>query len=175
MKACSVIGLSTAESAPSGLALNTKLTIKKVEDKCFELIIFFSSECLANFLIGEGRLESFLEDNPPVEANTNKLKNGLQDAKRYLKLVIGEDGRKAGIALDAFLLLAKLDYACGNYDESLDNFIKAELNTLSEKELTLRSLRILAESYAIKGLCLEQQGIKAPSKFKKAEKEAEMV
>ncbi|XP_037915615.1 tetratricopeptide repeat protein 7B [Hermetia illucens] len=132
-------------------------------------------ECLANFLIGEGRLESFLEDNPPVEANTNKLKNGLQDAKRYLKLVIGEDGRKAGIALDAFLLLAKLDYACGNYDESLDNFIKAELNTLSEKELTLRSLRILAESYAIKGLCLEQQGIKAPSKFKKAEKEAEMI
>lgn len=132
-------------------------------------------ECLANFLIGEGRLESYLEENPPIEANFTKSKTGLQDAKNYLKLVTGEDGRRAGIALDAYLLLAKLCYACGQYEQSLEGFVQAELNTLSEKELTLRSLKILAESYAIKGLCLENQGIKAPSKFKKAEKETEMI
>lgn len=38
-----------------------------------------------------------------------------------------------------------------------------------------RSLKILAESYAIKGLCLEQQTSKPSSKFKKAEKDTEMV
>lgn len=92
---------------------------------------------MSNFLIGEGKLESFLEENAPIEVNFGKAKNGLQDAKHYLNLVTGDDGRRAGIALDAHLLLAKLHYACGEYQESLNNFSKAELNSLSEKELTL--------------------------------------
>lgn len=100
-------------------------------------LIPFSAECLANFLIGEGKLESFLEENPPIEANFSKAKAGLGDAKSYLNLVTGDDGKRAGIALDAHLLLAKLLFACGDYEESLENFSKAELNSLSEKELTL--------------------------------------
>lgn len=95
------------------------------------------AECLSNFLIGEGKLESFLEENPPIEVNFAKAKTGLQDARNYLNLVTGDDGKRAGIALDAHLLLAKLLYACGQYDDSLENFSKAELNSLSEKELTL--------------------------------------
>lgn len=38
-----------------------------------------------------------------------------------------------------------------------------------------RSLKILAESYAIKGLCLENLGNKGGSKFKQAERTTEMV
>lgn len=95
------------------------------------------SECLANFLIGEGKLESYFEEHPPIEANFAEARIGLADAKTYLNLVTGDDGKRAGIALDAHLLLAKLLYACGDYDESLENFSKAELNSLSEKELTL--------------------------------------
>lgn len=37
-----------------------------------------------------------------------------------------------------------------------------------------RSLRIVAESFSIKGLCLEQE-TPASSKFKQAEREAEML
>lgn len=88
-------------------------------------------------MIGEAKLESFLEDNPPIESNFTKARNGLTDARRSLNLVTGENGQKAGIALDAYLLLAKLCYACGEYEKSLENFVKAELNTLAEKELTL--------------------------------------
>lgn len=94
-------------------------------------------ECLSNFLVGEGKLESYLEEHPPIESNFTKAKSGLQEAKNYLNLVTGESGRRAGIALDAHLLLAKLFYACGQYEDSLENFVKAELNSLSEKELTL--------------------------------------
>ena len=96
-----------------------------------------STECLSNFLIGEGKLESYLEENPPIESNFAKAKTGLHEAKQSLLLVTGEDGKRAGIALDAHLLLAKMLYACGQYEESLENFVKAELNSLSEKELTL--------------------------------------
>ncbi|XP_052840911.1 tetratricopeptide repeat protein 7B isoform X1 [Drosophila gunungcola] len=134
------------------------------------------NECLANFLVGEARLENYLEDNAPAaDSNFGRAKSGLAEARRFLHLALGESGQKAGIALDAYLLLAKLCFACGEYEQSLDNFVKAELNTLAEKELTLRSLKILAESYAIKGLCLEQQTSKPSSKFKKAEKDTEMI
>lgn len=95
------------------------------------------AECLSNFLVGEGKLESFLESNPPIETNHAKARNGLAEARQYLSLVTGESGRQAGIALDAHLLLAKLLYACGEYADSLESFVKAELNSLSEKELTL--------------------------------------
>ncbi|KAI8037616.1 hypothetical protein M5D96_009778 [Drosophila gunungcola] len=115
------------------------------------------------------------DNAPAADSNFGRAKSGLAEARRFLHLALGESGQKAGIALDAYLLLAKLCFACGEYEQSLDNFVKAELNTLAEKELTLRSLKILAESYAIKGLCLEQQTSKPSSKFKKAEKDTEMI
>lgn len=130
-------------------------------------------EYLSDFLVGEGRLESYLEEWPPIEANLNRAKLGLLDAKKYLQLASNDMGKKAGVALDAHLLLGKLHYACGQYSEGLHNFKQAELHALPEKKLPLRSLKVVAESFAIKGLCL-QKDAKAPTKFKKAEREEEM-
>lgn len=53
--------------------------------------------------------------------------------------------------LDSNLLLGKLHYAMGMYEDSLNYYSQAELQTLTEKQLPSRSLRIVAESYAIKG------------------------
>lgn len=97
----------------------------------------FAPEPLAQFLIGEGKLECYLAENPPIEVNFARAKIGLIESKQALQQVTTDEGQKAGIALDAHLLLAKAFYACGQYDESLEHFVKAELNSLSEKELTL--------------------------------------
>ncbi|XP_044258625.1 tetratricopeptide repeat protein 7B isoform X2 [Tribolium madens] len=126
-----------------------------------------------DFLIGEGKLENYLEEWPPVEANIDRAKIGLIDAKRYLTLVINDAGKQAGVAMDAHLLLGKLHYASGQYSVALKHFKSAELHNLSQKKLPLRSLRIVAESYAVNGLCL-QRDTTSTSKFKKAEKEEEM-
>ena len=53
--------------------------------------------------------------------------------------------------LDAHLLLGKLHYTCGKYEEALRSFHIAGLDNLVEKSVTSRSIRILAESFAIKG------------------------
>lgn len=53
--------------------------------------------CLSDFLIGEGKLESFLEEWPPIEANQNRAKIGVIDAKRYLNLVTNEAGVKVNV------------------------------------------------------------------------------
>lgn len=131
--------------------------------------------CLSNFLIGEGKLESYLEETPPTEENHTKAKIGLGDARHYLELVTGDEGRKAGYSLDAHLLLAKLCYACGQFSEAVEHITSAELSQLTEKALSTRSLRILAESYAVKGLCLEKKEPVSSSKFQHAELQNEMM
>lgn len=129
--------------------------------------------CLCDFLIGEGKLENHVEEWPPIEANISRAKVSLIEAKRYLHQVTNDAGIKAGVAMDAHLLLGKLQYACGQYAEGIKHFVAADLSNLSEKKLPLRSLRIVAESYAIKGLCLQKDD-GAPTKFKKAGKEEEI-
>lgn len=131
---------------------------------------------MACFLIGEGKLEVYLEENPPIEANFSKAKLALLESKRLLSSVCGEEGKKAGLALDSLLLLAKLYYACGEFDKSLEHFKLSDIDGLKQEiVLSSRTLRILAESYAAKGLCLEIKNPKGPSKFKTAEMESEMV
>ncbi|CAG5054643.1 unnamed protein product [Parnassius apollo] len=133
-------------------------------------------ESLAHFLIGEGKLELYLDEWPPIKENIERAQRELSDARGYLTLATDETGKKAGVALDAHLLLGKLNYACGTYDESLKQYKLAELSTLTEKELPVRSLRIVAESYAIKGLCLEQNALPgSSSRFKQAERESELI
>lgn len=95
----------------------------------------FFSESLAHFLIGEGKLEAHLEEWPPTKENIERAQRELSDARGYLSLATDEAGKKAGVALDAHLLLGKLNYACGSYDEALKHFRLAELNTLTEKDL----------------------------------------
>ncbi|XP_011139524.1 tetratricopeptide repeat protein 7B isoform X1 [Harpegnathos saltator] len=156
-----------------------------------------SNECLANFLCGEGRLESFLEQTPPIDANISKARNGLAETRKYLMLAANEKDKQALVVLDAHLLLGKLHYAMGMYKDALHHYQQAELDTLTEKQLPCRSLRIIAESYAIKekerftldtdkhlscrrlriiaesyaikGLCLERLPPNSKSKYKIAE------
>nr|CAD7442906.1 unnamed protein product [Timema bartmani] len=158
-------------------------------------------EYLANFLIGEGKLELYLEEFPPIDVNINKARTGLAEAKRYLLTSASEQGKKIGVLLDANLLLGKLHYAMGLYEDSLNYYNQAELQTLTEKTLPSRSLRIVAESYAIKGssshrisptisrrtlriaaeslglkgMCLEKVPPSSSSKYKQAEWEEQRV
>ncbi|XP_073996401.1 tetratricopeptide repeat domain 7 [Rhodnius prolixus] len=130
---------------------------------------------LCNFLLGEGKLELFLEECPPLDANTTKARSGLTEAKKCLLIAAGEQGIKAGVALDAHLLLGKLHYAMGCYEDSLKHFMEADLQSLTEKSLPSRSLKIVAESYAVKGLCLEKVPPSSTSKYKHVEWEEQMV
>ncbi|XP_077267937.1 tetratricopeptide repeat domain 7 isoform X3 [Temnothorax americanus] len=134
-----------------------------------------SNECLANFLSGEGRLESFLEQTPPIDANIAKARNGLTETRKYLLLAANEKDKQALVVLDAHLLLGKLHYAMGMYEDALHHYRQAELDTLTEKQLPCRSLRIIAESYAIKGLCLERLPPNSKSKYRITEWQEQII
>ncbi|XP_076163533.1 tetratricopeptide repeat domain 7 isoform X3 [Ptiloglossa arizonensis] len=84
----------------------------------------------------------------------------------------------------------------GMYEEAINHYDQAELHTLTEKQLPCRSLRIIAEShaikdrekhlfyrrlriiaesYAIKGLCLERLPPNSKSKYKIAEWQEQII
>lgn len=58
------------------------------------LVLLFFLVCLSDFLIGEGKLENYLEEYPAIESNIHKAKSGLIEAKRYLNMVITDAGIK---------------------------------------------------------------------------------
>ena len=131
-------------------------------------------ETLAHFLIGEAKLEDFLEEYPPKEKNAHRAKEGLQEARECLTRTIGDDAKKLGVLLDSYILLGKLNYAMGNYGEALKFYERAQLDSLEEKQLPPRSLKIMAEAFAIKALCYEKIS-HSRSKAKSAEREAAIV
>merc|ERR1719211_431344 len=122
-------------------------------------------ETLGWFLIGEGKLEEYLEEFPPKEENT----------KECLERTIGEEAKRLGVHLDSWILLAKLNFAMGNYTESLKFYEKAQIESLEEKQLPTRSLKIMAEAFAIKGMCYEKLRLNTTSKHKQVEREAKVA
>ncbi|KAG1708461.1 Tetratricopeptide repeat protein 7B [Nymphon striatum] len=149
---------------------------KKVAELADQLISR-SPECesLGNFLKGESKLELYLEEFQPSESNISKAKNGLAESKRLLISSMDEQGAKLGLVTDAYLLLAKLHYAMGLYEEALKNLAVAGLNELNEKPLPNRILRVVTESFAVKGFCLEKTPPSSTSKFKLKEREEQII
>jgi tetratricopeptide (TPR) repeat protein len=65
---------------------------------------------------------------------------------------------RAGVHLDSFILLGKLHYAMGQYSEALRFYDRAQIEALEEKQLPPRSLKIMAEAFAIRAMCIEKTG-----------------
>ncbi|KAH6924627.1 hypothetical protein HPB50_020860 [Hyalomma asiaticum] len=157
---------------------------KKIQELAEQLMQRGTGPQSGHFFIGESKLEQFLEEHPPTEANINKAKTGLTEAKRYLNNCFTEHGAKAsqsklspqaGVTTDGHFLLAKLLYAQGFYEEAITHLDSGGIDRLEEKSLSNRILKILAESFAIKGLCLEKVPLKTTSKTKAANREDQIV
>lgn len=132
-------------------------------------------ETLANFLIGESKLEQYLEENPPTDQNIAKAKANLIDAKRHLMSSMSGHSSKLGILKDAYLLLGKLHYCMGAYEEAFSNLQSAGLTAVTDRSTGYRNLRIVAESFAIKGQCLEKIPLHSTAKLKQVEREEQIV
>jgi len=132
-------------------------------------------ETLGWFLIGEGKLEEYLEEYPAKEENCREARSKLKDAKACLDRTIGDEAKRLGVHLDSWILLAKLHFAMGNYSDSLKYYEKAQIESLEEKHLPARSLKIMAEAFAIKGQCYEKLPLQTTSKHKLLDRENKVI
>ena len=120
--------------------------------RCLELAAQLPVEQsqLSHFLMGEAKLELFLESGTSENIMLNESKN-------HLTSCLAPDG--GPLAMDANLLLSKAHYVSGEYGLAL-RFIDAsgiEAVTQVEKSLPMRVMKLVAESFAVKGMCLDKE------------------
>lgn len=142
--------------------------------RCLELAQLNGSEHkeLQNFLTGEAKLEIFLEEvakknsDPKLKHNENIDSTVLIEAKNFLKKCI-EGNNETPLMMDANLLLAKAYYVSGDYHDSLNFIRQSGIDSISqvERTLPLRVIKLIAESFTVKGMSLEKISNFRPLKF----------
>ncbi|GFR67492.1 tetratricopeptide repeat protein 7B [Elysia marginata] len=131
------------------------------------------------FLQGEMALEEFIETHDPTkDDNILSARAQLTEANEHLTKVASSSTL---LKTQASLLLAKIQYCQGFYQVALTTLDQIDLAAIAMRESEENSLKntrllyIVAESYAIKGKCLEKGKGSLRSKFKAAERDEEII
>jgi len=124
-----------------------------------------SDKSLIQFLLGESKLELYLDlvnssMTSTTSASTKNLFENkeklLEESEEHLKNCLNSSS-SSPLCIDANLLLAKLCYAKKEYEKTI-KYIEAsgiENVTQIEKALPLRVMKLICESFAVKGMALE--------------------
>ncbi|CAG7716142.1 unnamed protein product [Allacma fusca] len=117
-----------------------------------------SPDALMNFLYAEAKLEIWLDEHQPAEKHITKAKSALLDIKKSILLCLNQSNDQSGLKTDALVLLAKVYFASGLYEEALEELNKSGFENIDHPAHTVRNLQLMAEAYSVKGFCLEKVG-----------------
>uniref|UniRef100_A0AC35GQM8 Tetratricopeptide repeat protein 7 N-terminal domain-containing protein n=1 Tax=Panagrolaimus sp. PS1159 TaxID=55785 RepID=A0AC35GQM8_9BILA len=115
-------------------------------------------EKLIHLVDGELSLEVFLQKHAGSQVRIEpraQHKDFLRRAEGQLRNAITNNSGEAAIVMEAYLLLAKLYYFCASFNEALSSIEKSQMDKATTQFTTLRSLKLAAEGYAVKGLAIE--------------------
>ncbi|XP_013381532.1 tetratricopeptide repeat protein 7B isoform X2 [Lingula anatina] len=129
--------------------------------KAFELATQLSNrspgfETLTKFLMGEKQLEEYSAVSKTDDQSIAKAKEDLSEVENHLKEAIKGFHLRPELKKEAQLLLAKAYFVMAEYKKTLDCLGDLGLDTLSVQNVSTRMLKIIAEAFAIKGMCLEK-------------------
>uniref|UniRef100_A0A914YL17 Tetratricopeptide repeat protein 7 N-terminal domain-containing protein n=1 Tax=Panagrolaimus superbus TaxID=310955 RepID=A0A914YL17_9BILA len=116
------------------------------------------AEKLIHLVDGELSLEVFLQKHAGLQDRIEpraQHKDFLRRAEGQLRNAITNNPGEATIVMEAYLLLAKLYYFCASFNEALSSIEKSQMDKATTQFTTLRSLKLAAEGYAVKGLAIE--------------------
>jgi len=112
-------------------------------------------EPLLDLLRFECSVETYLREHPPVEANFECAKSNLTQVKDGLCKLIRSD-IPPDMGRESRLLLAKIYFATGELEDSLNMYQQTNLDQFVVDAAQSHLVRMLAEAYAIYGMCLEK-------------------
>lgn len=125
--------------------------------RCLELSTQLPPEqrALMEFLMGEAKLEMFLQCGKEG-ASSALLAEAKKNLRNCLKWV---ERDREPLTMDVNLLLAKAYFVSGDFSLSLNSIQDSGIEAVTqvEKNLPLRIMKLVAESYAVKGMCLEKE------------------
>uniref|UniRef100_A0A4W3JN29 Tetratricopeptide repeat protein 7B n=1 Tax=Callorhinchus milii TaxID=7868 RepID=A0A4W3JN29_CALMI len=115
------------------------------------------SDDLPELLLGEAKLEHYLKENPiKPDSSPQGPRMKLIEVKKHLTAALDRGNLKLEFIQEANLILAKFHYVEGDYSEALSLYSKVVLDNMQLMAVPVYRLRIMAEAYATKGLCLEK-------------------
>ncbi|XP_044127140.1 tetratricopeptide repeat protein 7B isoform X1 [Bufo gargarizans] len=116
-----------------------------------------SNDDMAELLLGEAKLEQYLKDNPLKQgASPRAPRPKLTDVRKHLTAALDRGNLKSDLMQEANMIMAKLDYVEGDYRDALGMFSRVGLDDIPLVASPPYKLRMIAEAFATKGLCLER-------------------
>uniref|UniRef100_A0A0K0FHI6 Lethal (2) k14710 (inferred by orthology to a D. melanogaster protein) n=1 Tax=Strongyloides venezuelensis TaxID=75913 RepID=A0A0K0FHI6_STRVS len=118
------------------------------------------SSAEVEYLQAECDLERYIETlHKPSNLTYNEMLKIIEGTcLRVVKKL--SDKNEQNTRMEAYLLLGKLHYLCGENQQALFDIEKSRMDASTSQFVTLRSLKMVAEGYAIKGLAIECESLK---------------
>ncbi|ELK36971.1 Tetratricopeptide repeat protein 7B [Myotis davidii] len=131
---------------------------------------------MAELLLGESKLEQYLKEHSLRQgASPRGPWPQLTEVRKHLTAALDRGNLKSELLQESNLIMAKLNYVEGDYKEALNIYSRVGLDDLPLTAVPPYRLRVLAEAYATKGLCLEKLPISSSTSNLHADREQEVI
>ncbi|XP_059579156.1 tetratricopeptide repeat protein 7B isoform X2 [Alligator mississippiensis] len=146
-----------------------------------ELVKQLSAKLIANddmaeLLFGESKLEQFLKENPLKQGTSPQgPRPKLTEVRKHLTAALDRGNLKPEFLQEANLTMAKLNYVEGDYKEALNIYARIGVDDLQLVAVPPYRLRMIAEAYSTKGLCLEKLPISSSASNLHVDREQDII
>ncbi|XP_032964082.1 tetratricopeptide repeat protein 7B isoform X2 [Rhinolophus ferrumequinum] len=146
-----------------------------------ELVKQLSAKLIANddmaeLLLGESKLEQYLKEQPLRQgASPRGPRPQLTEVRKHLTATLDRGNLKSEFLQESNLIMAKLNYVEGDYKEALNIYARVGLDDLPLTTVPPYRLRMTAEAYATKGLCLEKLPISSSTSNLHVDREQDVI
>ncbi|NXN30477.1 TTC7B protein, partial [Nycticryphes semicollaris] len=131
---------------------------------------------MAELLLGESKLEQFLKENTLKQSSSPRgPRPKLTEVRKHLTAALDRGNLKPEFLQEANLIMAKLNYVEGDYKEALNTYARVGVDDLQLAAVPPYRLRMIAEAYSTKGLCLEKLPISSSASNLHVDREQEIV
>ncbi|NWU75723.1 TTC7B protein, partial [Onychorhynchus coronatus] len=131
---------------------------------------------MAELLLGESKLEQFLKENTLKQSSSPRgPQPKLTEVRKHLTAALDRGNLKPEFLQEANLIMAKLNYVEGDYKEALNTYARVGIDDLQLTAVPPYRLRMIAEAYSTKGLCLEKLPISSSASNLHVDREQEIV
>ncbi|XP_013372693.1 PREDICTED: tetratricopeptide repeat protein 7B isoform X2 [Chinchilla lanigera] len=131
---------------------------------------------MAELLLGESKLEQYLKEHPLRQgASPRGPRPQLTEVRKHLTAALDRGNLKSEFLQESNLIMAKLNYVEGDYKEALNIYARVGLDDLPLTAISPYRLRMIAEAYATKGLCLEKLPISSSTSNLHVDREQDVI
>ncbi|XP_056666507.1 tetratricopeptide repeat protein 7B isoform X7 [Monodelphis domestica] len=150
---------------------------ERIPELCKQLSAkLIANDDMAELLLGESKLEQFLKENPFKQgASPRGPRPKLTEVRKHLTAALDRGNLKSEFLQESNLIMAKLNYVEGDFKEALNIYDRVGLDDLLLTGVPPYRLRMVAEAFSTKGLCLEKLPISSSASNLHVDREQDII